>query len=253
MNINKLIRRLKDDLGLSKFITLPFTDKELYDNVVVHSLEEWSHYFKQAVTFENVVLDKSLQLENDVYAIPKYIVDCIRKSGLTIENIRQVLTSSNQAVSGVGTFIGSHMADLNMSDSFTAIYANLRQGNAESVNNMNVACYYEKPNRLRFIFPRPIYTAITANISFYVSQGDNLSGISETREHDFYELCMYNLQNYLYQNVGKFIEVIQSGLGNLNLKIDDWGSAMDKKKELLVNLLEWSTIDQAPYAHFLTT
>ena len=137
MNVNKLIKRLKDDLGLSRFVKLSYTDKDIYENIIVHSLEEWSHYFKQAVTFQDVFLDQSLQLEYDVYLLPKNIVDSIRKSGLVIEDVRQVLVSSDQAVAGVGTFVGAFLPDLNLSDSYTAIYANYRQGNAEAVNNMH--------------------------------------------------------------------------------------------------------------------
>ena len=252
MNINKVIKRLKDDLGLSRFVKLSFSDKDIFDNIVQHSLEEWSHYFKQSVTFEQVTLDKTLQLETDVYALPKDIVDCVRRSGAVIEDVKQFLSTSDQAVAGVGTFIGAYLPDLNLTDSYTSLYANYRQGNAEAVNGLNIACFFEKPNKLRFIFPRPIYTAISANISLYISQGDNLSGISETREHDFYELCKCNLQTYLYQNEAKFIETIQSGLGTLSLKVDEWANADERKKELLDKLLEWSTINQAPYAHFLT-
>lgn len=250
MNINKLIKRLKDELGLSRFVKLSYTDKDIYDNIIVHSLEEWSHYFKQAVTFQNVELSAKLQLEYDVYAIPKYIIDNIRRSGLVIEDIRQVLASSDQAVAGVGTFVGAFLPDLNLIDSYTALYSNYRQGNAEAVNQMNIACYYEKPNKLRFVFPRPLYQSTTVAMSFYVSQGDNLSGISETREHDFYDLCKYNLMTTLYQNEGKFIETIQTGMGTLNLKLEDWASSADKKAELLKELLEYSTIHQISYAHF---
>ena len=252
MNINKLIKRLKDDLGLSRFVKLSYTDKDIYENIMVHSLEEWSHYFKQAVTFQDVNLDHSLQMEYDVFCIPKSIVDTIRKSGLVIEDVKQVLSASDQAVAGVGTFIGAYLPDLNLIDSYTAIYSNYRQGSAAAVNNMNMACYYEKPNRLRFVFPRPLYQSTTVALTLYVSQGPNLFGISETREHDFYELCRLNAMTTLYQNEGKFIETIQSGMGSLNLKLDDWANAGEKKAELLKELLEYSTINQASYAHFLT-
>lgn len=252
MNINKIIKRLKDDLGLSRFLKLSYTDKDIYDNIISHSLEEWSHYFKQIVTFENVHLSNKLQIEPDVYLIPKYIVDCIRDSNLVIEDIRQVMTVSDRSVAGIGSYVGNFYNDLNFQDSYSAIYANYRQGSVEATTRMNLTCYYEKPNRLRFIFPRPNYTGIDCSIAFYVSQGDNLFGISETREHDFYNLCMYNLMTTLYNNEGKFIETIQSGLGNLNLKIDDWASASDKKQELLKELMEYTTIYQASYAHYLT-
>ena len=39
-------------------------------------------------------------------------------------------------------------------------------------------------------------------------------------------------------------------MGTLNLKLEDWASAADKKAELLKELLEYSTIHQISYAHF---
>ena len=30
MNVNKLIKRLKDDLGLSRFVKLSYSDKDIY-------------------------------------------------------------------------------------------------------------------------------------------------------------------------------------------------------------------------------
>lgn len=253
MNINKLIKRLKDDTGLSKMLDLGWTDKEIYDNIIVHSLEEWSHYFKQATWFTDVTLTKKHMIEPDVYIIPEYITDTVRKSGLVIEDIRQVLSTSSQAVAGAGSFVGHFLYDLDTSDQYTALYANYRQGSSEAVNQMNLSCYYEKPNRLRFVFPRPmVYGGFTCNISLYVSQGPNLIGISETREHDFYELCLLNLETVLYENTAKFIDTLQTGMGSLSLKVDHWGSAKERKVELLKELMEWSTIHQASYAHMLT-
>ena len=57
--------------------------------------------------------------------------------------------------------------------------------------------------------------------------------------------------NTLYNNEAKFVENIQSGLGNINLKLDDWAQADEKKSELLKQLMEYSTINQISYAHFL--
>ena len=38
MNINKLIKRLKDELGLSRFVKLSYTDKDIYDNIILKKL-----------------------------------------------------------------------------------------------------------------------------------------------------------------------------------------------------------------------
>ena len=250
MNVNKLIKRLKDELGLSEYMKLSFTDKDIYDNIVIHSLEEWSHYFKQEVTFTNIHLDKSLMVGPDVYAIPQYIVDKVQAAGLVIEDIKDYRFIGDQAVAGIGSYAGNFMNDMNFGDSYAAFYANYRQGSAEALSMLNHACFFEKPNKLRFVFSRAVTYTINCMMTFYVSQSPNLSAISETREHDFFDLCKLNLMIYMYNNEAKFIESIQSGLGSINLKIDDWAQAPERKAELLKDLLRYSAISQA--AHFLT-
>jgi hypothetical protein len=52
----------------------------------------------------------------------------------------------------------------------------------------------------------------------------------------------------IYNNEAKFIESIQSGLGNINLKLEDWASAKDKKEELLARFREYSALEKGMQA-----
>lgn len=250
MNINKLIKRLKDDLGLTEYMKLSFTDKQLYDNIVIHSLEEWSHYFKQEVTFTNVLLNDSLLVAPNTYAIPQKIIDKVQYSNLTIEDVKEYRFVGDTAVAGLGSYVGNFMQDMTFAAAYSGAYASMRQATAESITAFNHACFFEKPNKLKFVFSRLITNTFKCMITFYVSQSPNLSAISETREHDFYELCKLNLMQYMYHNEAKFIESIQSGMGSINLKVEDWAQAAERKGELLKELLTYSAIRQS--AHFQT-
>ena len=46
----------------------------------------------------------------------------------------------------------------------------------------------------------------------------------------------------IYENSGKYIESIQSGMGNINLKLEDWQNAKNKKDELIIKLTNESSI-----------
>ena len=61
----------------------------------------------------------------------------------------------------------------------------------------------------------------------------------------FNELCKLNVMIVLYNSEAKYIESISSGLGNINLKLDDWASAASKKEELLKVLQGYSTLEQS--------
>ena len=243
MNINKLIKRLKDEHGLSRFLKLSYTDKDIYDIIVNHSLEEWSHYFKQEITFNNVPIGEQNKIGEDLYVIPKYITDIVKKSGLVIEDIKDYRFAGEESLPTVGGFVGNYYEELPLSVAYAGFNTFYNRGGSEVITNLTHACFFSKPNHLKFVFNRQVnFFRLKASMTFYVSQSPNLYAISETREHDFYDLCKYNLQIVLYNNEGKHIENISSGTGNINLKIDEWASAGERKEELLKRLLTYSTI-----------
>ena len=56
---------------------------------------------------------------------------------------------------------------------------------------------------------------------------------------------MLNIMIVVYQNESKYIESINTGMGNLNLKIEDWQNAKERKAELLEQLRSNSILHQA--------
>ena len=77
MNINKLISRIKDDLGLKKFLRLNYSDKEIYDILKRHAFEEWSHYFKFQIMFRDVQITPEDKIETSLYKLCHLLLELV--------------------------------------------------------------------------------------------------------------------------------------------------------------------------------
>lgn len=246
MNVNQLIKRIKNELGLSRFLKLSYTDHDLYDIIVEHTMPEWSRYFKYEMEFNNVFFTTEGKVGPDLYEIPKAITDKIKKANLEIMDLKDYRFGYYGSTSGFGSFVANYEMDLGLSELYTATHNTLRYANNDINTQALLGCFYEKPNKLRFVFSDVVVAGFTCSLTFNLSQSPNLFAVSPTREHDFFQLAKLNTMIVLYQNEGKYIENLASGAGNVNLRIEDWQQAGDKKEEFLKELLKFSHIHEAP-------
>ena len=212
MNINKIIKRIKDDLGLTKFLKLSYSDKDIYDIIVNHALEEWSHYFRLPIMFNEIYLTPDDRIELNLYNIPESVMRPINRSKLEIITCKCRLTSNLFGNTTLGSNLSVFSDFMSLEENYTGMYQTRQLGGIDLFLGQLHACVYEKPNRLRFNYPgtNPYQENLELRIS--LSQPKNLLGISETREHDFYELCKLNVMNIIYNNDAKYIESLSSYL-----------------------------------------
>lgn len=244
MNINKVIKRIKDDLGLSKFLKLSYSDKDIYDVIINHALEEWSHYFRLPIMFNEVYLTPEDKIEPNLYNIPQDVMRPIKRSKLEIITAKCRITSNLYGNTTLGSNMSVYSDFMDTESVYTGMYNTRQLGGIDIFLGQLHACFYEKPNRLRFNYPGTNPYQEMFEIRVFLSQPANLIGISETREHDFYELCKLNVMNIIYNNDAKYIESLSSGRGNINIRIDDWANADTKKEELLQKLHKYSILEQ---------
>ena len=89
MNVNQLIKKIKDELGLSRFLKLSYTDRDIYDIIQNTSLVEWGSFFSLEYQQEPFMLLTDLRVSPDLYMIPVDITRAIERSGLQIIDIRK--------------------------------------------------------------------------------------------------------------------------------------------------------------------
>ena len=244
MNINQLIKRIKDDIGLSRYYKTSFTDKDLYDIIVNHVVKEFSWYFKVEVELGTVNLDRSVG--PDIVLIPQYVLDKLEACDLRLEDIKTIRFQSNQMMdrTGLGQVAAFNMDYLSLASAYAGIADMRRLGGSDMFENYLKTCWFEKPNRIRFEWNQAYEIPSICTMSILVNMRENLIGLPIGREHTFYELAKYTIMSIIYQNESKYIDNIQSGLGNISLKVDEWQNADEKKKELTDKMYNDSILDQ---------
>ena len=69
-NPNKLIRKLKMELGIGDYFKIRMSDVELYNKIIVGvTLPEFSRYFQNRILLPSAKLKKNLSVDN-VYDLP---------------------------------------------------------------------------------------------------------------------------------------------------------------------------------------
>lgn len=245
MNMNKLIARLKDSTGLGKFLDLCYTDEELHDLIELHCLEEWSHYFRYSVLFPSTYLNRNNQISPDLYTIPEDVLKPINRLNLSIIDGYGKFTSNLYGNTTAGTNLTMYADFMNLDQIYAGMVSTRQLGGIDMYLSYLHACYFEKPDRLRFNYANTNPYNESLDLRLFLEQPSNLIGISETREHDFYELCLLTVKEILWNNVGSKVEQLSTGDGNINLGISDWNSAGEQKKELLNKLQEYATLEQS--------
>lgn len=244
MNINQLIKRIKDESGLTRYLKTSYTDHDIYKIIEEHVIKDYARYFKVEVELGQVTFTEGIGA--DIFLIPDWIIKKFEECNLRIEGIKSIRFSNNTMMdrTGLGQMLGYRMDGMNLDSAFAGMSVMNRQGGADIYQNYLNTCWFEKPNRIRFMWNGTADLPCTVTLSVWASCNPNLIGTAIGREHTLYELCKLTVQSVIYQNEGKYIENIASGIGNINLRIDEWASASERKQELLNKMYNDSILHQ---------
>lgn len=244
MNINQLIKRIKDESGLTRYLKTSYTDHDIYKIIEEHVIKDYARYFKVEVELGQVTFTEGIG--PDIFLIPDWIIKKFEECNLRIEGIKSIRFSNNTMMgrTGLGQMLGYRMDGMNLDSAFAGMSVMNRQGGADIYQNYLNTCWFEKPNRIRFMWNGTADLPCTVTLSVWASCNPNLIGTAIGREHTLYELCKLTVQSVIYQNEGKYIENIASGIGNINLRIDEWASASERKQELLNKMYNDSILHQ---------
>ena len=244
MNINQLIKRIKDESGLTRYLKTSYTDHDIYKIIEEHVIKDYARYFKVEVELGQVTFTEGIG--PDIFLIPDWIIKKFEECNLRIEGIKSIRFSNNTMMdrTGLGQMLGYRMDGMNLDAAFAGMSVMNRQGGSDIYQNYLNTCWFEKPNRIRFMWNSTADLPCTVTLSVWASCNPNLIGTAIGREHTLYELCKLTVQSVIYQNEGKYIENIASGIGNINLRIDEWASAGERKQELLNKMYNDSILHQ---------
>lgn len=233
---NNLLNNCKRLLGISTF-KLPITDDELLDILYQDTLPTFSRYFPRYIKLkmnlrdcekaDNVV---NSQRNNNIISsgtttgsaayhldISMYGQDLVI---LDIEDIKNI----DARLNGYGNpyFYTDNAYDL-LLNSFA-------QANLEAMVCVPPIYFYQEPNIL-VIEEFGSLTEDMVSITFLLMHAYDLSTIKMTYKDKLKKLFLLDLKINLYE-ILKHSDNIDTPFGQINLKIDDWANAQDKREEL---------------------
>jgi hypothetical protein len=238
-NISDLIKKMERRLG-TRLMNLP---KEInkdtwWDNCIKPiTLPSFSRLYPHQIEYVLIPSrDKVARADDGVPSNFYYIdehrlpgrVDIIGLRDLSKERFLKEFSLNPYGVTG------SYMNDIG---SYSPLDIGLQQGFSDlaSLYNNGLRIEFVKPNKIRVTagnYQDVIKCMETLTLLLYVEHQDLIT-ISPMKMETFEELCLFDLQDFLYQEL-KFFDGLESIYGgNIDLKMDDWAQAQNNRKDFV--------------------
>lgn len=223
MNLSDTVTRIKLKLGLINIAT-PFED---LDSVIVQIIQTitvpvFSIYNPvrdrwRIHTYDLELLEKTDNYEK--YLLPEF-------SGRNLINVEDVQYDTS-ILAGLGYYGGGMpLMQGNLIDQ-----ALISNAGASLMNTLipKLTFRYEHPRNL-YIFNAYSHSKMVITLEF--EHDKSLASIPETAREEFLKLAMLDVKENLYPSLKQYSE-LNTAIGNINLKLDDWANAEQERKELI--------------------
>ena len=228
MNISNVMTRIKLNLGLMNIAT-PF---ENLDDTILTIIKEitvptFSIYqpFKEWVTLygptDLEVLERNAR--HTKILLPEF------KSRNLLYVFDVCYDDSNMSNSGPSEFFldtSMNITDRQTLESILMANVGMRMTNAMAAKP---TFHFEHPRTL-YLYGRYVGTSLKFYMGF--EHDKSLASIPDTCREEFIKLAMLDVKENLYATMKHYTEV-NTALGNINLKIDEWNDADNQRKDLL--------------------
>ena len=226
MNLSEMLTSIKMDLGVYG-IALPLdnVDEKLYEVIKLKSLKTFSVYFPNNFQVELDIPDLDFirhSYDHTIFRLPDIFSDrrlvSVRNVTYADYNRSVGYATSPEMVGGLdlyqGMMMGSAVAHIN------------------SAITPPFTFKFESPNLVHLYNFSTIATKLRVDVC--LEHTDNLMTIPNAAFLSFYDLALLDIKIFLF-NIVKHFDQLSSPYGTVNLRINDWESAIDKREEL-VNL-----------------
>lgn len=238
MDVNKMIRRIKRDIGIYG-IALPIDN---LDQFILEILEDTTvPVFSLYCPREDIL---TLDIHNcvpggeygtgescDLYILPDWVFSGGRKV-LSVKRIEYAddLMSRNYYPTGRGT-----------------IYNNLEDVMLANANKPIVDLSIAKIT-FKYVHPRKVYiydslVSTKLRLTILCEHDPSLQSITPTSAESFFKLAELDIKAGLYQTV-KHYDGIETSYGRIELKIDDWQNAKQERDDMLKDWDDSYLLDQ---------
>jgi len=213
MNLTSMLKSIKRRLGVTMF---KLDDKDLIDILKEETLYTFSTYFPHYITVKHDLSTMKVQGKPNYYYINKAAVGNF-----------QILSIEDMKVSDVMSAYLPYTTTYSAIDIFTDIQM---AATYEDMISTPITFYYVPPDQFMIDAGPSMLTNL--NVQFTVVHPDNLSTVNPSFKEQLLKLATLDIQIYLY-NTLRHMDKIDTSFGQVDLKIDRWEDAEDKRSALL--------------------
>ncbi len=213
LNMTSILQSIKRRLGITMF---KLDDKELLDILKNETLYTFSTYFPHYRTFKQNLSNSKVPGKRDHYYINRAALGDFQV--LSVEDIKVYDVMSSYMPYATNFSAIDIFADIQMNATF------------EDMLSVPVTYYYAPPDQI-VIQSGPNQLA-EVSIEVTVIHPSNGSTISPHMRELLLHLGKLDIEIYLYQTL-RHLDKIETSFGTVDLKIDEWADAEDKRISLL--------------------
>ena len=231
MDINRIIRRIKRDIGIYG-IALPIEnlDEEIMQIIEDTTLPVFSLYnpLTEIRPIDVTMLKRGTERADgcELFIIPPEMIENRKLLYIKRVSYDETYMRANYYPNTIGFNSIDGLGDL--------LVANIGKNTIDQTVN-SLTFHFEHPNKL-YIYDALITSRLRMVACF--EHDKSFASIPPTAEESFFKLAVLDVEAGLYQTV-KHYNKLETPLGVIELNIDDWASAKEKRDELVK---EWDEI-----------
>ena len=222
MNLSEVVTRIKFKLGLAN-ISTPFEDLDgtivwVIQNVTVPVFSIYEPYRTKIRIHTN-----DLELLEKTAEYQKFLLpDWKNKTLLYVTSIEY----DSGSLAGIGSYGAIPYVNQNITGEIMIADAGM---NLMNTMVPKITFQFEKPRTL-YVYKAYSYSELIIGLGF--QHDKSLASIPESASESFYKLALLDVKENLYPTMNQFSEV-NTPLGTINFKIDNWADAESQRLELL--------------------
>ena len=240
MDPNRLLTKIRSDLGLDGLLKDIVKDEEIMERVDLKTRDTFSRFFKHVFIIENIVFDKynrSMHDENK-YKLPDKAIRTLTKLDISISGIKEIRRKDR----GDGTKL--------VGDGLVYFPHRHTRGGAFVGNHHARAGYNQARNDLlkypkNYEFMEPYFIRFRQKyhetekrkyiVEFFSDHPKNLSTIKDSYAETFEELAKLDIKQYLWENKVSYLNNLDLGQTQIDLKKEKWSNAKNERDDMVSN------------------
>lgn len=237
MDINKLITKIRIRCGLNGILKNVAEDDEIASIIDVITRETYSRYFKHVIKLTNFKFTKENKAPHDdrLYKLPDKLINLCEKQDIEINGVKEINTERDKASAHI---VGGNLVSLPTQHGRSVYMGapHLKAGYNKARNDLlksPIECEYIAPH---FIYMEQMYREIedhTYQIELFGHHPKNLSTIKDSYGETFEYLAELDVKIALWENYVAYLNTLNLGQSQIELKKEKWGDAEQERRDLL--------------------